>query len=97
MSAARSAFDSRQKKPPMNSGSGSLSVAFRLRFSSQSLTCGTDSERAFARMKVLFEMVQQAQRRRCTIQGPQSWQCRARSASVPQVVTTEKCYVHADY
>ena len=61
-------------------------------FSSQSLTCGTDSERTFARMKVPFEMLQRRRRRRKN-PAPQGRRCRPRSESVPQVVETEKRYV----
>ena len=59
----------------------------------------TDSERTFARMKVAFGFIQQAQRRRCINRGPQGRLCRPRSEweSVPQVVGTEKCYVYTGY
>ena len=63
--------------------------------SSQSLTCGTDHSRTFAPFDVPFEMVQQAQCRRCTNPAPQVWRCRARPQSVPQRGETEKCYVYS--
>ena len=75
----------------------SVGAPSECRVSSASLTCGTDFSRTRNRFYSPFGFLQRAQSRRCKNPNGESNRFRVLQKSVPQVVTTEKCYVYTDY